>query len=97
MFEDVDILVTPTLARLPVRVEAALASPLEATTILLRNTGPFNAYGIPAVTVPCGLTRGGLPIGLQLCGRALGEIDVLALAHAYEQATDWHVRRPSLL
>ena len=96
MFEDVDILVTPTLVRLPVSVEAALASPLEATTILLRNTGPFNAYGIPAVSVPCGLSRGGLPIGLQLCGRALGEVDVLALAHAYEQATEWHARTPPL-
>ena len=97
VFEDVDILVTPTLARLPVSIKAALASPLEATTILLRNTGPFNAYGIPAITVPCGFGRGGLPIGLQLCGRALGEVDVLALAHAYEQTTEWHARTPPLL
>ena len=96
VFEDVDVLVTPTLVQLPVSIEAALASPLEVTGILIRNTGPFNGYGIPAITVPCGFSREGLPIGLQLCGRALGEVDVLALAHAYEQATAWHERTPPL-
>ena len=73
VFDDVDVLVTPTLAQLPVSIEEARASPLEVTGILIRNTAPFNAYGIPAITVPCGFSRGGLPIGLQLCGRALGE------------------------
>ena len=96
VFDDVDVLVTPTLAQLPVSIEEARASPLEVTGILIRNTAPFNAYGIPAITVPCGFSRGGLPIGLQLCGRALGEVDVLALAHAYEQATAWHERTPPL-
>ena len=95
-FDDVDVLVTPTLVELPVSIEAAMASPLEATAILIRNTAPFNGYGIPAITVPCGFSREGLPIGLQLCGRALGEVDVLALAHAYEQATGWHARTPPL-
>ena len=95
-FDDVDVLVTPTLVELPVSIEAAMASPLEATAVLIRNTAPFNGYGIPAITVPCGFSREGLPIGLQLCGRALGEVDVLALAHAYEQATDWHERTPPL-
>ena len=96
VFDDVDVLVTPTLVELPVSVETAMASPLEATAILIRNTAPFNGYGTPAITVPCGFSREGLPIGLQLCGRALGEVDVLALAHAYEQATDWHERTPPL-
>ena len=96
VFDDVDVLVTPTLVELPVSIEAAMASPLEATAILIRNTAPFNGYGTPAITVPCGFSREGLPIGLQLCGRALGEVDVLALAHAYEQATDWHGRTPPL-
>ena len=95
-FEDVDVLVTPTLVQLPVRIEAALMSPAETTGILARNTAPFNAYGIPAISVPCGFSREGLPIGLQLCGPALGEVDVLALAHAYELATEWHQRTPSL-
>ena len=96
VFEDVDVLVTPTLVQLPVSIEEARASPLEATAILIRNTAPFNAYSIPAITVPCGFSREGLPIGLQLCGRALGEVDVLGLAHAYEQATEWHERTPPL-
>ena len=96
VFEDVDVLVTPTLVQLPVSIEAAQLSPGEITGILVRNTAPFNTYGIPAITVPCGFSREGLPIGLQLCGRALGEVDVLALAHAYEQATPWHGRTPSM-
>ena len=96
VFDDVDLLVTPTLVQLPVSIEEARASPLEVTGILIRNTAPFNGYGIPAITVPCGFSREGLPIGLQLCGRALGEVDVLALAHAYEQATEWHERTPAL-
>ena len=96
VFDDVDVLVTPTLVQLPVSIEEARASPLEVTGILIRNTAPFNGYGTPAITVPCGFSREGLPIGLQLCGRALGEVDVLALAHAYEQATDWHERTPPL-
>ena len=96
VFDDVDLLVTPTLPRLPIEVEEARESPLEATRILARNTSPFNVYGIPAISVPCGFSREGLPIGLQISGPALGEVDVLALAHAYEQATDWHERTPPL-
>ncbi len=92
VFEEVDILITPTLAQLPVSIETALESPLESTQILIRNPGPFNFYGIPTISIPCGFSREGLPIGLQISGRALGELEVLALAHAYEQATDWHDR-----
>ena len=96
VFDDVDVLVTPTLPRLPIGIEAARESPDEATQILVRNTAPFNVYGIPTISVPCGFSREGLPIGLQMSGRALGEVDVLALAHAYEQSTDWHERTPPL-
>ena len=95
-FDDVDVLVTPTLPRLPMQIEAARESPAEATRILVRNTAPFNTYGIPAISVPCGFSREGLPIGLQISGRTLGEVDVLALAHAYEQSTAWHARTPPL-
>ena len=73
-----------------------MASPLEAMAILIRNSGPSTGYGIAAITVPCGFSREGLSIGLRLCGRALDEVDVLAFAHAYEQATDWHGRAPRL-
>lgn len=55
-----------------------------------------NVTGLPAVSVPCGSSRTGLPLGLHLMGRPFGEAPLLNLAHAYEQATDWHVRRPPL-
>ena len=96
VFDDVDLLVTPTLPRLPIRIDEARAEPFEATRILARNTSPFNSYGVPAISVPCGFSREGLPIGLQISGRVLGEVDVLALAHAYEQSTAWHARTPPL-
>ncbi len=60
------------------------------------NTRPFNGYGLPVIALPCGFTKTGLPIGLQIAGPHFGEINVLALARAYEQATDWHTRRPPL-
>ncbi len=94
VFESVDLLVTPTLSRLPIRIDEAQETPFDDT--LSRNTMPFNAYGVPSISLPCGFSSEGLPIGLQISGPALGELDVLALAHAYEQATDWHERVPPL-
>ena len=96
VFDEVDLLITPTMAQLPVTIETALESDAEVGPTLIRNTAPFNRYGIPTISIPCGFSREGLPIGLQISGRALGELDVLALAHAYEQATDWHKRMPPL-
>jgi aspartyl-tRNA(Asn)/glutamyl-tRNA(Gln) amidotransferase subunit A len=60
------------------------------------NTSYFSFYGLPAISVPCGFTANGLPIGLQISGPPFAESNVLALAHAYEQATEWHKRRPKL-
>jgi aspartyl-tRNA(Asn)/glutamyl-tRNA(Gln) amidotransferase subunit A len=93
VFETVDILVAPTCMALPATIAAVLANPA-AEGSLIRNTLPFNVLGIPAISVPCGFTRAGLPIGLQIVGPRLGEARVLALAHAYEQATEWHLREP---
>jgi aspartyl-tRNA(Asn)/glutamyl-tRNA(Gln) amidotransferase subunit A len=59
-------------------------------------TIPADMAGVPAVSVPCGFTAAGLPIGLQLIGRTLDEATVLRAAYAYEQATDWHRQRPEL-
>jgi aspartyl-tRNA(Asn)/glutamyl-tRNA(Gln) amidotransferase subunit A len=61
---------------------------------LIRFTRPFNATGHPAASVPCGFTAGGLPIGLQIVGRAFDEATVLRVADAYQRVTDWHSRRP---
>jgi aspartyl-tRNA(Asn)/glutamyl-tRNA(Gln) amidotransferase subunit A len=55
-----------------------------------------NLAGLPAVSVPCGFTAAGLPVGLQLTGRAFDEPTVLRAADAYERATDWWTRRPDL-
>lgn len=94
VFDDVDLLITPTMARQPVDIETALAAPVEINPSLIRNASPFNTYAVPAISIPCGISNDGMPIGLQIAGRHLREIDVLALAHAYEQATDWHEAVP---
>lgn len=60
------------------------------------NTSPFDAYGIPAISLPCGFTHDGMPVGLMIAGPHFTEGKVLALAYAYQQATDWHMKRPPL-
>ena len=60
------------------------------------NTAAFDLYGLPTISVPCGFSQSGLPIGLQISGNHFSESAVLALAHAYEQATEWHKRRAVL-
>ena len=67
-----------------------------APALLSRLTRPFNICGLPAASVPCGFSTTGLPMGMQLVGRAFEEATVLRAAHAYEQAADWHSRRPVL-
>jgi aspartyl-tRNA(Asn)/glutamyl-tRNA(Gln) amidotransferase subunit A len=95
IFENVDLLVTPTAVAPPAEIDSALESPPEEIS-MIRNTLPFNALGLPTISVPCGFTSAGLPIGLQITGPRLGEARVLALAHAYERATEWHTREPLL-
>jgi len=97
VFEAVDLLVTPTAPGLPETIEHAV-NPAQSSGAepSVRNTLAFNVFGIPVISVPCGFSRSGLPIGLQIIGPRLGEVLVLALAHAYEQATDWHRRQPPL-
>ena len=69
----------------------------EAAPVLLsRLTRPFNICGLPAVSVPCGFSASGMPMGMQIVGRAFDEAGVLRAAHAYQQATEWHSRRPAL-
>jgi aspartyl-tRNA(Asn)/glutamyl-tRNA(Gln) amidotransferase subunit A len=100
VFSTVDLLITPTTAMPPATIEQAVADsgtpPAGGVAPTLRNTQPFDIYGLPTISVPCGFTRSGLPIGLQISGPHLGEPAVLALAQAYEQATDWHRRTPQL-
>ena len=64
--------------------------------LLSRLTRPFNVSGVPTVSLPCGFTSYGVPIGLQIAGRPFEDAAVLRIAHAYEQATEWHKRRPPI-
>ena len=100
VFAKVDVLVTPTqrgVAQLITPAPAAAGragGPPPAGGGGLINTAAFDIYGLPTISVPCGFSSDGLPIGLQISGSHFAESTVLALAHAYEQATDWHKRRP---
>jgi aspartyl-tRNA(Asn)/glutamyl-tRNA(Gln) amidotransferase subunit A len=95
-FEEVDVLVTPTTPILPPTIEELSANPelLRPREIaMLRNTRPVNVWGLPAISVPCGFSETGLPIGLQIMGAPWREDIVLRLAHHYEQASAWHKRQ----
>ena len=93
-FADVDVIVTPTTPNVAFP-HGAKADPL---SMYLNDvfTVPASMAGLPAVSVPCGFTAGGLPIGLQLVGRPFDEGTLLKVAHAYETATAWGRRRPEL-
>src|SRR5207247_1103977 len=92
VFSSVDLLIAPTTP--------AAADPFAQSTTFdpnrFRNTAPFDVFGLPTISVPCGFTRSGRPIGLQISGAPFAESMVLALADAYEQATEWHKSRPKL-
>jgi aspartyl-tRNA(Asn)/glutamyl-tRNA(Gln) amidotransferase subunit A len=92
IFASVDLLITPTLPSLPVLISEG-ANP---SAVSIRNTSPFDVLGLPAISVPCGLTAAGLPVGLQIVGAPFAESTVLALAHAYERETEWHRMHPKL-
>jgi aspartyl-tRNA(Asn)/glutamyl-tRNA(Gln) amidotransferase subunit A len=99
--EPVDLLVTPTGPTAATLLEGDLITGDEADpqvlAALIHFSGPFNLTGFPAVSVPCGFTPGGLPVGMQLIGKPWQEGSILAAAHAYQQATDWHRRLPAVL
>ena len=93
VFSRVDLIATPTTPITAPRIEEG---DLSTTVNLIRFTNPLNFLGVPAISVPCGFTKEGLPVGLQLAGHWWAEETVLRAAHAYERATDWHERRPPL-
>ncbi len=96
VFTDVDVLVTPTAPGLPELIEGATLAEANSAEASTRNTAPFNLYGIPTVSLPCGFSTSGLPIGLQLSSARLDEASLFALAAAWQRETDWHLRRPAL-
>src|SRR5262249_37649491 len=89
VFEKVDLIVTPTTPTPAPRINDLTQNPeflRPRELVLLRNTRPFNVWGLPAISVPCGRTQDGLPIGLQIAGPHWGENTVLQTAHAFEQS-----------
>lgn len=99
VFERVDLLLTPTRDTVAPRMaedgRVLEVYPYQAAGRPTR-TIAFNAGGQPAISIPCGFDADGLPVGLQLAGRLFDDATVLRAAHAYQQATDWHLRRPPI-
>jgi aspartyl-tRNA(Asn)/glutamyl-tRNA(Gln) amidotransferase subunit A len=97
----VDLLITPTGPTAATLLAGDLITGDEADpqvlAALIHFSGPFNLTGFPAVSIPCGFTPGGLPVGMQLVAKPWQEGPLLAAAHAYEQVTDWHRRLPAAL
>ena len=97
IFQTVDLLITPTSPILPPAIAEFPGDRNGSVDFVnrnIRNTSPFDVYGWPTISVPCGFSSSGLPIGLQISGALGQDAAVLQLAHAYERATDWHTRKP---
>ncbi len=96
-FRTIDVLASPaTMSAAPVIGEKNLANGEDYRSGLIRAPGPFNTTGFPAISVPCGFTRSGLPVGLQLAAGPWKEALLLQVAHAYERSQPWHDRHPEL-
>jgi aspartyl-tRNA(Asn)/glutamyl-tRNA(Gln) amidotransferase subunit A len=100
VFSRIDVLVTPTIPEpAPALAHAkagATADVIARMGRFSRLTRPFNALGLPALSLPCGAAPDGRPLAMQLVGRPFDEATLLRLGHAYERATAWHRRRPAL-
>jgi len=90
VFTKIDLVIAPTMKTPPALLSAPGAAGGGNNNVM------FDMYGVPSISLPCGFTDSGLPIGLQISGAHFAELNVLALAHAYEQATEWHTRNPKL-
>jgi aspartyl-tRNA(Asn)/glutamyl-tRNA(Gln) amidotransferase subunit A len=98
-FTNFDLVALPTMRITPRTINDALnreeePKPREPETI--SNCTPFNIFGLPAISIPCGFSKDALPIGLMIAGPRFSEGKVLALANAYEKVTEWNTRRPPL-
>ena len=101
-FTQADILVTPTQST-PAPLIATNSGGFGSVEEVLSGfygvrgaTGPFNLSAVPALSVPCGFTKGGLPIGLQLAARPFDELTLFQAGHAYQEKTGWHTKWPEL-
>jgi aspartyl-tRNA(Asn)/glutamyl-tRNA(Gln) amidotransferase subunit A len=105
-FDGFDLVILPTERILPFTIEETIASSARAAEtgglapqqmITIANTYQFDMYGIPALSMTCGFSASGLPIGMTIAGPRFSEGRILALAAAYEKATSWHKRLPPML
>ncbi|HOA75719.1 MAG TPA: Asp-tRNA(Asn)/Glu-tRNA(Gln) amidotransferase subunit GatA [Phycisphaerae bacterium] len=94
-FADVDVIASPTTPTPAVRIGEKTSDPL-AMYLMDIYTVSVNLAGIPGLSIPCGFTRAGLPIGLQLMGSHFAEEKLLRIAHEYQSRTDWHTKSPAL-
>ncbi|MCX7681771.1 MAG: Asp-tRNA(Asn)/Glu-tRNA(Gln) amidotransferase subunit GatA [Anaerolineae bacterium] len=92
-FGQVDVIIAPTAPTTAFRIGEKVADPLQMYLSDIF-TLSMNLAGICGVSIPCGFDHDGLPIGMQVLGPAFGEEQVLRVAYAYEQATEWHLRKP---
>ncbi|MGF6430864.1 MULTISPECIES: amidase [Bradyrhizobium] len=100
VFADADVLLTPALPLPPPAIEKMrderFADDFNRSRVINIYTRPFNYLGLPALSVPCGFTADGMPVACQLVGRPFDEATLLAVAHAYQDLTDWHHRSPQI-
>ncbi len=92
VLREVDVLVSPATHALANRSDGTVS--VESPWQFSRNSRLFSVAGLPAISVPAGFSREGLPIGLQIVGRPFDEVTVLRVSHAYESVSQWYTRRP---
>lgn len=95
VFKEVDVIVTPTSPTPAFKIGEKIEDPLQMYLSDIF-TISVNLAGVPGISIPCGFTKGNLPIGLQIIGKHFDEETILKVAFAYEQSTDWHKKRPNL-
>jgi amidase len=98
LLASIDLLLMPVMPQAVWSLQGLAAAGRDPDTVAarLRFTAPFDMSGHPTLTLPGGMTQDGLPVGFQIVGRAFDEAAILAAGHAWQQATDWHLRRPPL-
>jgi aspartyl-tRNA(Asn)/glutamyl-tRNA(Gln) amidotransferase subunit A len=98
--EEYDVLIAPatrvTATEIGQQTVTVQGAELPVSMAMAGMTMPFNLAGLPALSLPCGFSGSGMPIGMQIAGRPFDEATVLRAGHAYEQATEWHLKRPVL-